>query len=81
MAFHANWDVVEDTPDRLTIRDLGSWHLYKTITNDAENVVNRLAPILKGRRLFYIDSDGDKDELIVTPGGKFGGFKSCCEDK
>lgn len=75
MAFHANWDVVEDTPSHITIEDVGPWSICKTITNDVEYVVGKLAPDLNGRRLLYIDSDGRNDEIVVTPEGNFGGFK------
>lgn len=71
----ANWAVVEDTPQRLVLKDLGPWDKFPTITNDAEEVVRRLAPRLKGRRLFYYDSEGQCDELLVDHDfGQFVGF-------
>ena len=70
----ARYAVIEDTAERLVIRDLGPWDIHLSVTNDAENVVEDLAIRLKGRRLFYIDSEGDKDELKVDHSGKFIGF-------
>lgn len=47
-----------------------------SVTNDAENVVRYLMNIfeLKGKRIFYIDTDGRVDEL-EHDGEKFTGFK------
>ena len=62
----------------LLIHDLGPWDKYRTITNDAHNVVFEL--IEKGhftkqygRRLFYRDSDGLIHEMVIR-NGKFHGF-------
>lgn len=46
-----------------------------TITNGAEGVVEELAPMLAGRRLFYVDTEGRVDELLVKD-GRFAGFKA-----
>lgn len=78
---HARYVVVEDDfiqQDPLVIRDVGPWDKNHTITNDAEWVVQDLIAknqLPEGRRLFYIDSLGHKDELLVV-GGKFAGFKA-----
>jgi hypothetical protein len=73
----ANYQIVEDLPGQpLVIRDVGPWDQHATVTNDAEFVVAELAHAGKlpgGRRLFYIDSDGIKDE-IIHKGGRFLGF-------
>lgn len=71
----SRYELVESTPDRIVIRDIGPWDQFKTVTNDAENVVEDHASILHGRRLFYYDSDGDLVELLVTR-GHFVGFKT-----
>jgi len=70
---HAHYEVVDDRADALVIRDLGPWDRHMTVTNDAEWVVEQLASRLAGRRLFYYDSDGELDELIVR-NGWFAGF-------
>ena len=71
----ANYAVVEDS-NRVVLKDLGPWDRHPTITNDAEGVVEREFQRLKGRKLFYIDSEGQMDELVYDVDfGKFIGFK------
>lgn len=70
----AHFGIIEDTDDVLCIRDLGPWDKFKTVTNCAEEVVEHLAPILRGRRLEYIDSEGQRDQILVRD-GRFIGFK------
>lgn len=69
----AKYTVVADNEKEVIIRDEGPWDAHLTVTNDAEAVVAALAPSLRGRRLLYVDSDGDMDELVVRD-GKFVGF-------
>lgn len=60
----------------LFIRDLGPWDRQRTVTNDAVNVVQRLIDggfLPSGRRLFYYDSGGQLDELLIKD-GRFAGF-------
>ena len=46
-----------------------------SLTNDMENVVPQIFPILKGRRLEYIDSEGQRDVVEVDhKTGTFRGF-------
>jgi len=66
----AQFQIAYDAHDLLLLRDIGPWDKYPTITNDAEGVVRRVAPILKGRRLLYLSSDDELTELIVQ-GGQF----------
>lgn len=73
MGRHASFAVVEDTEELLCIRDTGDHSKQLTITNDAEYVVQRLARRLKGRRLEYYDTMGERDQLLVED-GKFAGF-------
>jgi hypothetical protein len=70
---HANFSIVEDTPQRLVLRDNGPWDQHPTITNDAEFVVESVAEQLGDRRLLYFDSEGDFAILIVK-NGRFAGF-------
>ncbi len=74
----AQYEIVEDEQGKpLVIRDVGPWHVYPTVTNDAEGVIERLKDKLQdGRQLFYIDSEGHKDEILIDDEGKFGGFKT-----
>lgn len=69
----SNYRVIESTAAYLLIKDLGPWEQFLSVTNDAENVVRRLAWTLNGRRLFYIDSEGQTDELLVRD-GRFAGY-------
>ena len=67
-------DFLQEAP--VVIEDVGPWDQHPTITNDAEWVVEQLVNqgrLPTGRRLFYIDSDGQKDELLVKD-GRFAGF-------
>lgn len=70
----ANYKILRDCPSFVLIQDMGPWNQHKSVTNDAESVVEELAPGLGDRKLFYIDSDGRTDRLLVKD-GKFAGFK------
>ena len=61
------------TADCLVIQDVGDWTECLTVTNDAEWVVEHLPESLAGRRLEYIDSEGNRDQLLVRD-GRFAGF-------
>ncbi len=67
----AKYDILEDGPDVLCIVDVGEDCM--SVTNDAEAVVTELAGRLNGRRLEYIDTMGERDQLLVKD-GKFAGF-------
>ena len=69
----ANFTIVEENDERICLQDLGPWDRYLSITNDAEEVVRQLAGRLRGRRLEYLDSDGELTRLVVED-GKFVGF-------
>jgi hypothetical protein len=71
----ARYEVVSDTPEHLLIRDLGPWDVHFTVTSDAAAVVFHLQTRLGNRRLFYIDSEGELDELLVHD-GRFVGFRT-----
>jgi hypothetical protein len=69
-----NFVVVHDTSSYVLVKDLGPWDEYPTITNAAEEVVEAMVDNgLGDRRLFYIDSEGEQDELKVKD-DKFAGF-------
>jgi hypothetical protein len=67
----ADYEIIEDTDQVLCIRDLDLGN--RSVTNDAEAVVRELAPALGTRRLEYIDSDGQRDQIRVRD-GRFAGF-------
>jgi hypothetical protein len=72
---HAAFDVIKETQDFIFIKDIGHKNRI-TITNDAAFVLSKLAAEydIDGRRVFYMDSDGQIDE-IKHCGVKFTGFK------
>jgi hypothetical protein len=69
----ANYKIIVDAPGFMIILDIGPWDQYLSVTNAAESVVCELNQQLAGRRLEYIDSDGERSELLVRD-GKFAGF-------
>ena len=67
----AQYSLVAVTDDTVTIRDEGPWDVFRTITNDAERVVNALmrnGHLHDGQRLFYYDSEGELGEIVVKHG-------------
>jgi hypothetical protein len=75
MDIHAAFSVIKEAPDFIFIKDVGH-KKHITITNDAEFVLTKLAEehSIDRRRVFYMDSDGQIDE-IEHRGAKFVGFK------
>lgn len=73
----SNYTVVEDTQFHVTIEDLGPWDEYMSVTNNVEKVLLELhlSGIIKGKRLFYIDSERRKDEICHDGKGNFEGFR------
>jgi hypothetical protein len=73
MSRHAQWETVAITPEKILLRDLGPHDQFLTITNDAEHVVETLAPTIGNRRLLYYDSDNALTEIVIRD-GQFSGF-------
>jgi len=76
MKRRANYTIVASDRNQVIIQDVGPWDQYPTVTNDAENVVKELVAkgyLADGRRLFYYDTDGILDEILVKDGA-FAGF-------
>ena len=69
----SSFSITEIKDDRVVILDnnLGG----RSVTNDAENVVEYLYSVYGNRRILYIDSDGVLDELRHN-NGNFVGFGS-----
>lgn len=69
----SNYEIVFEDEEKMVLRDIGPWDHFLTITNDAENVVLELRGVLRGRRLFYYDSEGELTEIDVRMalGGQF----------
>lgn len=70
----------QTSQDCVVIRDIGPWDLYPTITNGAEYVVEGLAETLRGRRLEYYDSEGQRDQILVKE-GRLAGFAPAGEQR
>jgi hypothetical protein len=75
MDIHAVFDVIKETQDFIFIKDMGH-NSHLTITNDANFVLSKLEAEygIDRRRVFYMDSDGNIDE-IEHRGVHFTGFK------
>src|SRR5262245_512310 len=67
------WRIAYNGPEGLVLEDVGV--ACCSVTNDAENVVRAVADLLGPRRLFYFDSIGQLDELVVV-NGRFAGFRA-----
>lgn len=69
----SSFSITEIKDDRVVILDnnLGG----RSVTNDAENVVEYLHSVYGNRRIFYIDTEGVLDELRHNK-GEFVGFGS-----
>jgi hypothetical protein len=67
MGLHAIFDVVKETPEYIYIKDVGHT-TSRSVTNDAEWVLVQLEDKynLGNRLVFYMDSDGQIDEIIHT---------------
>ena len=72
MRNHANWTIVESSPTKLVLKDIGH-NVGMSMTNDIEYVVEEVADMLHNRRLFYYDSCGDLSEIYVSD-GQFSGW-------
>lgn len=70
---HAEYKILEITPTLILIEDTGRHHT-KSVTNDAEWVVQQICKEYgTHRRIDYIDSMGQRDQLVHT-NGVFTGF-------
>ena len=82
---HARYVILEDDflqEEPLVIRDVGPWDQHPSVTNDAEAVVEdlvRSGRLPEGRRLFYYDSEGQRDEIKIKD-GRFAGFAPGCKE-
>lgn len=76
MSTRSNYQLVESSPGRIVIRDIGD-HRHRTLTNDADNVVAELLRskrIKPTSRIYYYDSEGEPGEM-VHDGVRFVGFE------
>jgi len=69
----SNWTVEEVNDQHITLRDLGPWDEYMTITNDIESVIKDLSSSIAGRRVFYYNNNEELNEVVIK-NGEFSGF-------
>lgn len=75
----ANYVIINDVDDVLTIRDLGPWDRYMTVTNAAELVVSELQGrnvLTPTKKIVCFDSDNEPGLLLHDGKGNFLGFAS-----
>ena len=68
------FSIEQQTESYILIRDLAEQYQCISVTNGAEEVIAALNQKLKGRKLFYIDTEGCVDELCYID-KEFTGFK------
>jgi hypothetical protein len=73
----ALYDLICETTEFIYIKDIGFDKGRFSVTNDAEFVVAELHENfnLGNRRIFYMDSEGNVDELLHRS-GVFSGFRA-----
>lgn len=69
-----NYTIKEITNNHILIEDLGPWDEYPTVTNAVEVVVEEMFAQLHGRKLYYIDSEKQIDEIVYDRDGQFSHF-------
>jgi hypothetical protein len=75
----ANFEILfhSNNPDEpLVINDTGPWNIHLTVTNDIDNVIEKLFQeglLVPGKRLKYYDSEGTLTEVIIKE-RKFAGY-------
>lgn len=78
MRLYSSFEIVSVTDTMIVITDMD---MGRTITNDADNVINTLQEILPSgigcRQVYYRDTGLRYDRLLVGPDGQFGGFRAC----
>ena len=62
----------------LVIRDVGPWDVFLTVAVVQDLVESGLLPV--GRRLFYLDSEGEPGELLIHA-DRFSGFAPVSEEE
>lgn len=74
----SNFTIISNTPEAIVLEDLGPWTTYKTITNDAEAVVQYLYKshrlTTEDKQIVYYDSEGEATRLLHDGRGNFVGF-------
>lgn len=71
---HAQFMLLPDecNEHQVVLADVGPHTLFPTVTNDVEHVVAQLLQAGRlhvGQRLFYYDTDGERDEIVFDAEG------------
>jgi len=74
MGAPSSWRIVTNNEERFVLEDVGDYSYQLTITNNVEDVLSQLRHMIKDKRFFYYDSDGELTEVLHKD-GKFLGFK------
>lgn len=69
---NSDFKIISVLPDKIFLEDLNLGRM--SVTNDADDVCERIARQHPGRRIIYKDSEGQWDEMIHAY-GKFKSFK------
>lgn len=73
----AQFEIVEDSAEAILIRDTGHATGCMSVTNDVEAVVAHLhaeGKLGPGKVLEYLDSEGERDQIVHDGRGVFRGF-------
>lgn len=73
----SNFTILTNTAQVIVLEDLGPWDHFKTITNDAEAVVQYLFKSNQAtgtKQIVYFDSEGEATQLGHDGKGNFTGF-------
>ena len=66
----SSFETVCNTPEKIVIRDIGHDDGYMSVTNDIDRIVKHLYSqgVLRSKRLFYYDSEGELVEALHKAG-------------
>lgn len=73
----SNFTILHNSPEVIVLQDLGPWDHFKTITNDAENVIKYLhksGQATSTKQIIYYDSEGEATQLVHDGKGNFVDF-------
>jgi len=69
----ANYAIDMATDEYILLQDVGPHDEFLTITNDIESVVENMRDLLRGRKLYYLSSDGETVGVLIDK-NEFSGF-------
>ncbi len=60
----SNYIISINTKEFIFVVDVGPWNEFMTVTNNVEDVLKSLGPVLGNKKLYYEDSEGIFDEIL-----------------